>query len=89
MSNVATIGAVLSTACFAVAIGFSEREKGAAAKATEAAAHSRGRIRRLSITSVSVDFLVGGRGRFSLWVRLATYRSIDERSTLKSQTNSA
>src|SRR3954471_14144555 len=61
-SNVVTIGALFSSAWCLVAIDFSSWEKGAAARATDAA-HSRGRMRRLSITSLNYSDRVGGRGQ--------------------------
>src|SRR3954464_536077 len=62
-SHVLTIGALFSSAwCLVLAIDFSSWEKGAAANATDAA-HSKGRMRRLSITSLNYSDRVGGRGQ--------------------------
>src|SRR6266566_8624882 len=88
MSKVVTSGAPFSALWrFAEAVGFSAWEKGAAANATDAA-HSNGRMRRLSITSVTGRNVAGGAGRSHI-MRSPTYRQEDERSTAKSHTNFA
>src|SRR5947208_6969060 len=77
MSNVVTIGAVISAVrCVAVAIGFSlcERE-GTAAKATDAA-QSRGRTRRLSKVVNAVNHYGRGPNTYSREAQL-----IDTRTT--------